>query len=60
MWKFNWGVFWAVLAATLPLGIVVLAASYKQLKLIYTSLASIDSTLSEMHSAIMRSRILGI
>ena len=56
MWKFYWGVFWAVLVATLPLGIIAAAVSYK----IHKLLVSIDSTLAEMHSAVMRSRILGI
>ena len=56
MWRFNWGVFWAVLAATVPLGILAAAVSYK----IHNLLVSIDSTLAEMHSAVMRSRILGI
>ena len=60
MWKFNWGVFWAVLAVALPLGIAVTAVTYKLLKGMHTHLVSIDSAIHELRSAVMRSSILGI
>lgn len=60
MWKFNWGVFWAVLAAVLPLGIAATAVTYKLLKEIHTHLVSIDSAIRELRSAVMKSSILGI
>ena len=58
--EFNWGVFWAVLAAALPISIAVAAVAYKLLKDIHTHLVSIDSALHELRSAVMRSSILGI
>jgi len=60
MWKFDWGVFWAVLAAALPVGMAVAAVTYTLLKRIHTRLVSIDSALHDLRSAVMRSSILGI
>ena len=60
MWKFNWGVFWAMLAAALPIGLVITAITYKLVNGIHTRLASIDSSLNQIRSALMKSSILGI
>lgn len=56
MWKFNWGVFWAIEIAIVPFAVIGAVVGYK----IHNLLISIDSTLAKMYSAITRSSILGI
>ena len=43
MWQFNWGVFWAVLAASVPMGLLIVWLFTNVLKLIATYLRNKSS-----------------
>jgi hypothetical protein len=52
MWQFNWGVFWAVLAATLPVGLLVAWIISGNIEVIHKYLSDIESKLVAVKDAI--------
>jgi hypothetical protein len=54
MWQFNWGVFWAVLAAAFPVGLLVAWIISGNLEVIMKYLSDIESRLDRIRDEVRR------